>query len=62
MLTSFGTGTKKVPDQQGYGGAGNSAGWQTQQSKGDSSQRLGHNTKMGNHIQGAELELSGFPP
>ena len=26
MLTSFGTGTKKVPDQQGYGGAGNLAG------------------------------------
>lgn len=42
MLSSFGAGTKKVPDQQEYGGAGNLAWWQAQQSQGDSSERPGH--------------------
>lgn len=63
MLTSFGTGTKEVPDQQGYGGAGNSAGWQTQQSKGDSSQRLGHTIlKWATTYRGQNWNFQGFPP
>ena len=60
MLSSFGAGTKKVPDQQEYGGAGNLAWWQAQQSQGDSSETRTYHTEMGSHAQWAELELSVF--